>query len=180
MQGLQPLLQPGSLLLDHHLVIGMLFAACLLPPGSLLLEYLLLIGILFAGCPLLPGSLLLEYHLQVEMPFAEYLLLPQTLLLECSLLVGIPFAECLELHETLPPECLLVKSLSVARLPAEKPSQPEPLVMMLPLPRFQTSMGFRRLGPALRRDPRSPARHILVFVDNLQPIPQRSMLFSCS
>ena len=163
MQGLQPLLLQESLPLKYPLVIGMLFAGCLLLPVSLLLD-----------CHLR------EYPLVIGMLFAEYLLLPETLLLGYLLLVGIPSAECLELPEALPPESLLVKSLSVARLPAEKLSQPEPLVMMLPLPRFQTSMGFRRLGPALRRGPRSPVRHILVFVDNGQPIPQRSMLFSCS
>ena len=128
----------------------------LLPPGSLLLEYQLLVGILFAACLLLLESLLLEFRL----------------------LVGIPIAECLELPENLPPASLLVKSLSVARLPDEKFSQPEPLVTMRTAPRFQVSMRFRRVGGALRRDPRSLARHIPVSGENGQPVPQRSMIFS--
>ena len=131
---------------------------------------------------LLPGSLLLEYHLLIGMLFAECLLLPETVLLGYRLLAGIPFAGCLELPGILPLESLPVKSLSVARLPAEKLSQPEPLVAMRPMwpmPRSQMSMKFRRLGAALRRDLHSPGRGILlVFVDSGQSIPQTSMLFS--
>ena len=156
MQGLQELLLLGSLHLEYLLVIGMLFAGCLLQLGSLLLEYHLLVEMLFAGCLLQLGSLPPECLLEIEMPFAECLLLP----------------------ENLSPEYLLAKSLSVAMLQAEKFSQPEPLVTMPPVPLFQMSMRFRTLGPALRRAPRSLARHILVFVDNGHPIPQISMLFS--